>query len=216
MKATENPGKSAVRAELERIVNSPDFDTSARSRDFLRFVVEEALAGRESSISQQAIAMTVFGRGENFDPATDPIVRMLAGRVRRSLERYYLTSGTEDAVAIEIPKGSYVPVFRYRESVQVTSGEVVGSAELAEEADSWPTLMVTPFRNVTGDTQLDFIAQGLASDLAIELDLYQEVRVFMGPAGGESPARFTVEGNVSAVGDNLKISIHLLLSLIHI
>ncbi len=214
MKATKSPGKRAVRAQLERVLNSPDFDTSVRSREFLRFLVQETLAGRESSISQYAIGTVVFGRGADFDPATDPIVRMQAGRVRRSLERYYLTSGAEDAVIIDIPKGAYVPVFRYRESIQDASAEVVGSAELAEETDSWPTLMVTPFRNVTGDTQLDFIAQGLASDLAIELDRYQEVRVFMGPASGtagsESPARFTVEGNVSADGDNLKISIHLL------
>jgi adenylate cyclase len=214
MVAARSPGKKAVRAQLEQIVNSPDFDTSARSREFLRFVVEEALAGRESSISQQAIATTVFGRGNDFDPATDPIVRMQAGRVRRSLERYYLTSGAEDAVVIDMPKGSYVPVFRYRESIPDASPDDAGSAELAEEADSWPTLMVTPFRNLTDDSDLDFIAQGLASDLAIELDRYQEVRVFMAPAtreGSSEPrARFRVEGNVSAVGDIMKISVHLL------
>ena len=58
--------------------------------------------------------------------------------------------------------------------------------------------MVTPFRNLTGDTELDYVAQGLASDLAIELDRYQEVRVFMAEPPSqprvESPARFTVEG----------------------
>lgn len=151
MKTAKRPGKRTVRAELERIVNSPDFDTSARSREFLRFVVEETLAGRESSISQHAIGTMVFGRGSDFDPATDPIVRMQAGRVRRSLERYYHTAGVEDPVIIDIPKGTYVPVFRYRESIQDASSDVVGSAETEEEFDfdSWPTLLVTPFRKAS-------------------------------------------------------------------
>ncbi len=216
VKTAISPGERAVRVQLERIVKSPDFDTSPRSREFLRFVVEETLAGRESSISQHAIGTVVFHRGNDFDPATDPIVRMQAGRVRRSLERYYLTSGAEDAVIIEIPKGAYATVFRYREPVQNVSSEDVGSAELAEEradSDFWPTLLVTPFRNHTGKTELDFIAQGLASDLAIELDCYQEIRVFLAATPSEnrveSRARFTVEGNVSAAGDTVKISVHL-------
>ena len=41
----------------------------------------------------------------------DPIVRIQAGRLRRSLERYYLLSGKDDPVRIELPKGTYVPVF---------------------------------------------------------------------------------------------------------
>jgi TolB-like protein len=216
MKAAKSPGKRAVRAQLERIVKSPDFDTSERSREFLRFVVEETLAGRESSISQYLIGTMVFRRGNDFDPATDPIVRMQAARVRRSLERYYLTSGAEDAVIIDIPKGAYAPVSCYREPVRNASSDDVGSAELAEEqadSDSWPTLMVTPFRNLTGKTELDFIGQGLASDLAIELDCYQEIRVFLAATPSEnrveSRARFTVEGSVSAAGDTLKISVQL-------
>ena len=82
------PGKRVVRAQLDRITESAEFDTSKRTGDFLRFVVTEALAGRANALSQHAIAGSVFGRGETFDPTTDPIVRIQAGRVRRSLEHY--------------------------------------------------------------------------------------------------------------------------------
>ena len=34
----------AVRAHLDRVLRSPHFDGSARSREFLQFVVEEVLA----------------------------------------------------------------------------------------------------------------------------------------------------------------------------
>ena len=58
--------------------------------------------------------MEVFGRDESFDPQNDPVVRIEAGRLRRALEHYYLLSGKDDPVFIEIPKGGYVPTFTAR------------------------------------------------------------------------------------------------------
>ena len=58
-----------------------------------------------------AIAVTVFGRGADFDAVLDPIVRVQAGRLRRSLERYYLLGGADGPLRIEMPKGGYTPVF---------------------------------------------------------------------------------------------------------
>ncbi len=75
------------------------------------YVVEEVLAGRVAYLKQAAIAVEVFGRKPDFDAVIDPIVRVQAGRLRRSLERYYLLSGDIDAIRIELPKGSYAPVF---------------------------------------------------------------------------------------------------------
>ena len=100
-----------VRSHLERVLRSPHFDGSTRSREFLRYVVEEVLAGRGGYLKQAAIAVEVFGRKPDFDAVIDPIVRVQAGRLRRSLERYYLLSGNLDALRIELPKGSYAPVF---------------------------------------------------------------------------------------------------------
>ena len=93
----------------ERVLASGDFDGSPRSREFVRFIVEEALAGRQDGLTQAAIAVKVFGRRNDFDPTVDPIVRIQAGRLRRSLERYYLLTGADDPVRIELPRGRYVP-----------------------------------------------------------------------------------------------------------
>jgi hypothetical protein len=98
---------------LERIFTSADFDASPRSRAFLRFIVEETLAGRQGGLTQDAIASRVFHRRADFDPTVDPIVRIQAGRLRRSLERYYLLRGASDPVRIELPRGAYVPVLRW-------------------------------------------------------------------------------------------------------
>ena len=101
----------AVRAELGRILKSPQFDASERNRGFLTFVVEEALGGRADRIKAYTIATEVFGRELSFDPQLDFIVRIEAGRLRRSLERYYLTDGRDSRLRIEIPRGGYLPVF---------------------------------------------------------------------------------------------------------
>ena len=60
----------------------------------------------------------MFGRKDDFDALLDPIVRIQAGRLRRSLERYYLLAGKEDPIRIDLPKGTYVPTFRKQERVE--------------------------------------------------------------------------------------------------
>lgn len=100
-----------VRAQLKRILASPAFDASERNRRFLEHVVEETLAGRSERIKAYCIALAVFGRDESFDAQADPIVRIEASRLRRSLERYYLLAGPDDPIRIAIPKGGYMACF---------------------------------------------------------------------------------------------------------
>jgi hypothetical protein len=74
-------------------------------------VVEKALAGAPEQVSGYTVATAVFGRPQDFNPTTDPIVRIEAAKLRRDLETYYLKSGTAEAVRITLPRGGYVPVF---------------------------------------------------------------------------------------------------------
>ena len=102
------PGEEETRAQLQRILTSAQFPGSGRSGAFLSYVVEEVLAGRGNRIKGYAVAVEVFKRDEAFTQ-DDPVVRIEAGRLRRSLERYYLTAGQSDPIRIVIPKGGYVP-----------------------------------------------------------------------------------------------------------
>jgi TolB-like protein len=113
MIAGEEHGRApeAIRAQLQRILASRDFEASERNRRFLEYVVEEALACRAERIKAYCVATAVFGRDDSFDPQMDPIVRIEASRLRRALERYYLTAGRDDPIRIAIPKGSYAPAF---------------------------------------------------------------------------------------------------------
>ena len=201
------PDKRAILAQLERIVKSAEFDSSRRSIDFLHFVVQETLAGRTHEISQHAIAGAVFRRGADFDPSTDPIVRMQAGRVRRCLDHYYLTAGVSASIFFDLPKGCYVPAFSFRE----TSTEVL---QTGAERDAWPTLLVSPLLNLTGQQDAEFICQGITSDLAAELSRDKAIHVFLSPgteARSERPrhARFELSGTVGMKGEAFKINFHL-------
>lgn len=206
------PTHQEILSQLRRITESVDFDTSQRSVDFLRFVVNETLADRSNAISQHAIASQVFGRGDEFDPSSDPIVRMQAVRIRRSLKHYYLTAGSGDSVLIELPKGTYVPIFEFRQTSLAKPPPTVTPASTAD--DSWPTLLVSPLRNLTGRPAVEFIAQGLVSDLAAELSRNKAIHVFLSPGMEDQPkrvchVRFELSGTIALRGDDLKINFHL-------
>ncbi len=108
---SQPPSHEEVREHLQKVLACGDFNTSDRNRRFLSYVVEETLAGRGSRLKAYNIALAALDRGEDFDPLTDPIVRIEASRLRRSLEHYYLTAGKADRIRIDIPKGSYIAVF---------------------------------------------------------------------------------------------------------
>jgi adenylate cyclase len=110
---TVHPASDEVRAYLRTLTGSSDFDASERNRRFLSYVVEETLEGRADRIKAYNVALAAFDRGEDFDPLTDPIVRIEARRLRQSLEHYYLTAGKSDPIRIDVPKGSYFATFGY-------------------------------------------------------------------------------------------------------
>lgn len=106
------PSADDIRAQLQRIVTSPEFPSGGRGAAFLTYVVEETLAGRADRIKGYSIAISVFKRDESFTQE-DPVVRIEAGRLRRVLERYYLVAGLDDPIRIDIPKGGYVPTIAW-------------------------------------------------------------------------------------------------------
>jgi adenylate cyclase len=116
--AQGGPEPTAVGEQLDRILASESFPKSGRRPQFLRFVVEEALAGRADRLKGVAIAIAVFGRDETFDQQNDPVVRLEARRMRRDLDGYYATVGRNDPVRISIPKGGYVPSFHWLNAPQ--------------------------------------------------------------------------------------------------
>ena len=107
------PPSELVKSALERLLTGGKLKLSERNRRFLAFVVSETLAGRGERIKAYTIAVDVFGRGSDFDPTNDPIVRIEATRLRSALTAYYEHMDPDEHVRILLPRGAYVPHFSF-------------------------------------------------------------------------------------------------------
>jgi adenylate cyclase len=108
--------RDEIRAELERILRSRCFAHAGRASVFLRFVVEETLAGAGPRLKGYTIGTEVFGRPLDFDPQADPLVRVEAGRLRSRLAEYYQNEGAGNPVQIELPRGAYAAKWRRKDA----------------------------------------------------------------------------------------------------
>ncbi|AZO53231.1 hypothetical protein EJ077_06715 [Mesorhizobium sp. M8A.F.Ca.ET.057.01.1.1] len=105
------PAAPAVRETLERLLASETFGRSERARKLLRYLVEREQAGEADRLKGFSIAMDVFGKDGDFDPSTDAVVRVQAGRLRELLQQYFANEGVAEPVRIAIPRGGYVPAY---------------------------------------------------------------------------------------------------------
>jgi hypothetical protein len=108
--ALDAVSSAKVRREFERILASSGFRDSKRSREFLSFIVEAKLAGREEGLKERTIGVEVFQRDPSYNTSDDSIVRVKATEVRKRLSRYN-SLATDQEVRIEMQLGSYIPEF---------------------------------------------------------------------------------------------------------
>jgi TolB-like protein len=127
-----------IRQQVARIIGSAGFGRSDLLGRFLRFIVESALSGEAEKLKEWVIGVEAYGRGPDFDPRVDSIVRTEARRLRRKLSEYYLSEGRDDPVIIELPTGSYEPLFRRRQDgvpFEAPADELAGTLPQTEEEE---------------------------------------------------------------------------------
>lgn len=103
-------------AQIEKLVSSHVLHGSESLCKLLRYLAKHALDHPGTPIKEYQIATEVFGRSDDFDPQLDSMVRVQAGRLRGKLAEYYSVNGAEDAVIVDLPKGTYVVAFHNRAS----------------------------------------------------------------------------------------------------
>jgi len=191
-----------VRAAVGRVTSSRVFANAARSQRFLSWVVEQVLAGEKESIKEVVLGIEVFDRAQDFDPRTDTIVRVEAGKLRKRLQEYYETEGAGDPVRIDVPKGAYVPQFQLADiapsgdpprqekrahrkwfaiGITVLALVTLGLWSLfrgrATQSPDLPTVVVLPLLNLSADPSNEYFADGLTEDLTDSLARTGEVQV---------------------------------------
>lgn len=201
----------AVLAQLQRILNSADFDASQRNRRFLRYAVEEVLHGRAGRIKAYSVATTVFGRDSSFDPQTDAIVRIEARRLRRSLDHYYLTAGKADSVRITIPKGSYAARFDAVETAMAATELPEGEAGRRDRHRG--AILVMPFEQDGDLPGFPGFTRGFTRQLVVNLTRFSDLLVF-GPDNVDPAALrphldvdYVLWGGTTIAGEHLGVDV---------
>jgi len=108
---------------VERIADSRSLGKSPRLADFLRYVCDRQIRGKDDEITEQQIGVKVFGRPEGYNSNDDNIVRNYARTLRKRLEDYFRKEGRDEPIVLLIPRGAYVPVFSPREGIPEVEAE---------------------------------------------------------------------------------------------
>lgn len=214
-----NPNDEEVRSQLLRVLDNDEFKRSPKISKFLEYVVTETLEDRQQYIKAHSIAIDVFQKGENFDPQTDPLVRVNAVRLRRMLRHYYSSDGLKDGVILDIIKGSYVPRCYFRDHSE-TSQEML--SELVKD-HSFPTIAVLGFENLSQDSSNSNFGSGITQEIVSQLTKFKELVVIARSAMQLSEdglvdkksqskiidVRYVLSGSIRIDEDDMRINVEL-------
>ena len=103
--------RSELQATVAVVCKSSSFRTSAKSCQFLRFIVQRTLGGKVDELKERVIGIELLGREASYDTGSDAGVRVRANDVRKRLAAYYAATTTGLEYTVDIPTGSYVPRF---------------------------------------------------------------------------------------------------------
>lgn len=180
---SSRPSDEDISVALGRVVQSEAFSRSERARDLLDYLVRTEMAGQSDRLKGFAIALDVFGREADFDPATDAVVRVQAGRLRDLLAQYYDAEGAQDPLRIAVPRGTYVPVYTagagavasadaIDEELELDAGRISATIAARFSEDEMNPRMLRDVRPVIGSPpvparQFRLIWAGLAAVMAM-------------------------------------------------
>jgi TolB-like protein/Tfp pilus assembly protein PilF len=163
-----------IREQLDKILSTDIFESSVVLSHFLKFIVEETLAGHENELKEYTIGIKALSKKVGFNPQNDASVRIHAGRLRRLLHEYYYNKGKSDTIVISVPKGTYIPEF---------TNQVKSDSETVSIQNHVPvnlnkiSIAVLPFRIISPETPSIFFADGLGDYISTELTRYSDLVV---------------------------------------
>src|SRR4051812_37247983 len=133
------PSASDIRTHLSQICESTPFRASRRCQELLTYLVERTLEGRQDFLKERVIGVEVFNRATDYNPASDPVVRVSVGEVRKRLAQYYQanTDGGR-APRISVPTGHYLPEFTWIEPRQAEPPAAMAAAAEAPDIEGRP------------------------------------------------------------------------------
>lgn len=98
-----------IQQHVKEVIEGAAFKGSHRSGQFLKYIVDQAIAGHFESLKERVIGVELFGRTPSYDTGDDAIVRVTASDVRKRLLQHYGRYGSISEFRISLPLGSYIP-----------------------------------------------------------------------------------------------------------
>jgi TolB-like protein len=219
---SDHLSEQEIRAELDRLLKSVLFLQSDRLGRFLRFAIDNALAGNADLLKEYVIGTEVYDRKPPYHPSQDSIVRTEARRLRAKLKEYYESEGRQNPVFIYFRPGTYVPLFRRNESLAgLASNAPVPPGDLLVKGVG-VAVAVLPFVDLSNRPLSASCAQGVTEELIHNLTRADGVRVMArmaqpGEAFNDIPAlsqRYglstVIEGTVRGDDNHLLITARVL------
>lgn len=211
----------ATQIALEKLLASPLFAASPRQQSLLRYLARQSFSGNAERLKGYVIGVEVFGRGTDFDPAVDAIVRVEAGRLRSRLREYYLGEGQADPICFELPKGSYA-LRIIRPGTTIVPSQSGNSRRSG--LDDKPTLAVLPLANLSPEPGQDYFADGLTDSLIFELSrlsgllvisrqssfAYRSSSKTLEAIANELGVKYLLEGSVQRNGTRVRVNLRLI------
>jgi TolB-like protein/Tfp pilus assembly protein PilF len=198
-----------IQQQLIRITSGKTFKQVDRLKRLLNFIVLESLAGRGDQLKEYVIGVQVFEKDASFDPRTDPIVRVVARRLRTRLARYYQEEGASDELLIELPKGGYSPIFKSPEAPPQ-------KRSITTTLASSNSVAVLPFADDSAGGDSDYLVRGIRQEVIHSLVALETLRVVALDVtpdkfhpGGNHDAAIIVCGSVRKAGNLFRITAQL-------
>lgn len=98
--------------ELDHLLHSGIVREGTQLYSLLLYLGIKAL-DPPANLKEFTIGVEALGKPVDHDPRIDPTVRVEISKLRKRLKDYYLGTGSSRQVHLEIPHGSYLPVFTH-------------------------------------------------------------------------------------------------------
>ncbi len=226
MTRSASKGLDLLSRETDAVLASAQFKKSPALSSLLCFLRDRYPLKDAEPTTEYTIAQDLLGRSDEFDPQTDPIVRVRIRRLREGLSTFYQAQERDARLTIPArsydldiedlspPRRRFVP-WRWLAAGGLVAAALAGVAVLRfftlPSAPDYPLVKILPMQNLTGELEFDLLEDGLRRQLGSDLQKFGRYRVFISSMTEPDieDVDFTLRGSILAVEPEIDLTYRL-------
>jgi hypothetical protein len=159
-----NEDLELLREQARKIEKSGALGRSRSYARLLEFLLDSSETGRVPK--ELEIAMGVFGKGADFDPSQDSMVRVYAHNLRQKLEHYYATDGRAETRRLVLARGEYRVALSAASAANDEASAATASSAIAPTAQVAPPARADASSDTRAPAPPPVVATAAARDVA--------------------------------------------------